>query len=105
MSPVTHFDGPCADLTARLRPGPDRMWSSAVPLVFKPANATTIAARRTTRGSFTHAFAKLKAFLRAARTRSFDQECDLIGAAVGLFRPPECANYMRHSGYCVATTL
>jgi transposase len=30
------------------------------------------------------AFAKLKAFLRAARPRSFDQVCDLIGVAHAL---------------------
>jgi len=49
-------------------------------------------------------FAKLKAFLRAARPRNFDQVCDLIAAAIHLFTPPECANYMRHSGYRVATS-
>jgi transposase len=51
------------------------------------------------------AFAKLKAFLRAARPRSFDHVCELIAAAIPLFTPPECANYMRHSGYRVATSL
>lgn len=51
------------------------------------------------------AFAKLKAFLRAARPRSFDHVCDLIAAAIPLFTPWECANYMRHSGYRVATSL
>ena len=49
------------------------------------------------------AFAKLKALLRAARPRSFDQVCDLIGAALHLFAPAECINYIRHSGYRVAT--
>ena len=49
-------------------------------------------------------FAKLKAFLRAARPRNFDQVCDLIAAAINLFTPTECANYMRHSGYRVATS-
>lgn len=48
------------------------------------------------------AFAKLKAFLRAARPRSFDHVCELIATAVGLFEPAECANYVRHSGYLVA---
>jgi len=43
-------------------------------------------------------FAKLKAFLRAARPRSFDQICELMAAAINLFAPTECANYMRHSG-------
>ena len=37
------------------------------------------------------AFAKLKAFLRAARPRTFDQVCALIAAALGLFTPTECA--------------
>ena len=34
------------------------------------------------------AFAKLKAFLRAARPRSFDQVCELIAIAIGLYTPP-----------------
>lgn len=49
------------------------------------------------------AFAKLKAFLRAARPRTFDQVCELIAAALGLFRPDECTNYVRHCGYCFTT--
>ena len=49
------------------------------------------------------AFAKLKAFLRAARPRTFDQVCDLIVAALALFTPDECANYARHCGYRVST--
>jgi transposase len=49
------------------------------------------------------AFAKLKAFLRAARPRTFDQVCDLMAAALGLFMPAECANYVRHCGYRVTT--
>jgi transposase len=48
-------------------------------------------------------FAKLKAFLRAARPRTFDQVCDLIRAAMALFTADECATYVRHSGYRVAT--
>jgi transposase len=51
------------------------------------------------------AFAKLKAFLRAARPRTFDHVCELMAAAIGLFTPTECANYVRHSGYCVTTAL
>ena len=51
------------------------------------------------------AFAKLKAFLRAARPRTFDHVCELMAAAIGLFTPTECANYVRHSGYRVATQL
>jgi len=49
------------------------------------------------------AFAKLKAFLRAARPRTFEQVCELIAAALGLYLPDECANYVRHCGYRVAT--
>jgi transposase len=45
------------------------------------------------------AFAKLKAFLRAARPRNFDQVCDLIAIALELFTPDECAAYARHCGY------
>jgi len=45
------------------------------------------------------AFAKLKAFLRAARPRSFDQVCRLIAIALELFTPDECAAYVRHCGY------
>lgn len=49
------------------------------------------------------AFAKLKAFLRAARPRSFEQVCDLMRTALALFMPDECANYVRHCGYRIAT--
>jgi len=49
------------------------------------------------------AFAKLKVFLRAARPRNFEQVCDLIKTALGLFTADECANYARHCGYRVAT--
>ena len=51
------------------------------------------------------AFAKLKAFLRAARPRTFDQVCDLIRIALTLFTANECANYIRHCGYRIATSL
>jgi transposase len=51
------------------------------------------------------AFAKLKAFLRAARPRTFDQVCALIAAALGLFTDTECRNFVRHCGYRVATQL
>ena len=51
------------------------------------------------------AFAKLNAFLRAARPRTFDQVCDLIALALTLFTSEECANYIRHCGYRVATSL
>jgi hypothetical protein len=50
------------------------------------------------------AFAKLKAFLRAARPRTYEQVCGLIAAALELFTPEECANYARHAGYRVPTS-
>jgi transposase len=49
------------------------------------------------------AFAKLKAFLRRARPRTFDQVCALIAAALHLFQPDECANYVRNCGYRLTT--
>ena len=51
------------------------------------------------------AFAKLKAFIRAARPRSFDHVCDLIAVAIGLFTPTECRNFVRHCGYRASTGL
>ena len=51
------------------------------------------------------AFAKLKAFLRAARPRSFDQVNVLIAIALDLFSPAECANYIRHCGYRVPVQM
>jgi transposase len=50
------------------------------------------------------AFAKLKAFLRAARPRSFDDVCHLMRAALALFLPDECSNYVEHCGYRVTTS-
>ncbi len=49
------------------------------------------------------AFAKLKAFFRAAGPRSFDQVCQLFATALGLFTVNECAAYARHCGYSVTT--
>lgn len=51
------------------------------------------------------AFAKLKAFLRAARPRTFDEVCTLMATALGLFTSAECRNFVRHCGYRVATSL
>jgi transposase len=50
------------------------------------------------------AFAKLKAFLRAARPRSYEQVCNLIAMALDLFTADECAKYARHCGYHVSTS-
>jgi transposase len=51
------------------------------------------------------AFAKLKAFLRAARPRTFDQVVELVAIALELFSPPECLNFVRHCGYRVPTAI
>jgi transposase len=49
------------------------------------------------------AFAKLKAFLRAARPRTFDQVLELVAMALPLFTPQECRNFVQHCGYRVST--
>ena len=51
------------------------------------------------------AFAKLKAFMRAARPRRFDQVVELVAIALDLFSPQECLNFVRHCGYRVSTVL
>ena len=51
------------------------------------------------------AFAKLKAFMRAARPRNFDQVVALVAIALELFSPLECLNFVRHCGYRVPTAL
>ena len=51
------------------------------------------------------AFAKLKGFMRAARPRTFDQVTALTAAALALFTPAECRNYVRHCGYRLAVQL
>jgi transposase len=51
------------------------------------------------------AFAKLKAFLRAARARTFDHISTIVATALPLFEGPECTNYVRNCGYRVATAL
>jgi transposase len=49
------------------------------------------------------AFAKLKAFLRAVRPRSYEQVLELVAIALDLFTPRECHNFVRHCGYRVTT--
>jgi transposase len=49
------------------------------------------------------AFAKLKAFLRAVRPRTFEHVCDVMAAALDFFMPDECANYVSHCGYRLTT--
>jgi transposase len=51
------------------------------------------------------AFAKLNAFMRAARPRTFDHVTGLTVAALALFTPTECQNYIRHCGYRLAVQL
>jgi transposase len=51
------------------------------------------------------AFAKLKAFLRAARPRSFDAVNALVALALDLFAPSECTNFIRHAGYRVPVQM
>lgn len=45
------------------------------------------------------AFAKLKALLRKAATRSRDELWDAIGRLLDRFTPAECRNYLRSCGY------
>ncbi len=44
-------------------------------------------------------FAKLKALLRAAATRTSDALWAAIGRLLGCFPPAECARYLAHCGY------
>jgi transposase len=44
-------------------------------------------------------FAKLKALLRKAATRTKDQLWQTIGHRVAALPPRECANYLKHCGY------
>jgi transposase len=44
-------------------------------------------------------FAKLKALLRTAATRTVDALWHAIGQALDAFSPAECANYLAHAGY------
>ena len=46
-----------------------------------------------------NAFAKLKALLRKAATRTIDELWDAIGRLMDRFSPDECARYIRHCGY------
>ena len=45
------------------------------------------------------AFSKLKAHLRKAAARTFDQLIDAIGDICSLFQPEECWNYFNAAGY------
>ena len=44
-------------------------------------------------------FAKLKALLRTAAARAYDALSDATANILDLFRPAECAAYLRNSGY------
>ena len=48
-------------------------------------------------------FAKLKALLRKAATRSVEARWTTIGLLLNAFSPAECANYLEHSGYVLPT--
>jgi transposase len=45
------------------------------------------------------AFAKLKALLRMADGRTFDDVCEHLAKLLDEFRPEECASYLRKAGY------
>jgi len=49
-------------------------------------------------------FAKLKALLRKAATRTKDALWSTIGRLLDAILPAECANYLAHSGYSSAST-
>ena len=46
-----------------------------------------------------NAFAKLKALLRRAATRTLEQLWRVIGDCLDAFTPAECANYFATAGY------
>jgi len=50
-------------------------------------------------------FAKLKAFLRALKPRTFDDVNTFVAKALQLFDPSECQNYVRHCGYRLTVQL
>lgn len=50
-------------------------------------------------------FAKLKAYLRKVRPRTFDQVCQHVAIALGFYTATECAAYLRHCGYAAPTWL
>jgi transposase len=45
------------------------------------------------------AFAKLKAHLRKAKTRTIDDLWKAVGSICDLYTPEECWNYLKHDGY------
>jgi transposase len=45
------------------------------------------------------AFAKLKALLRTAASRTVEALWQAIGQALDAFTPAECARYLAHAGY------
>ncbi len=51
------------------------------------------------------AIAKLKAFLRAARPRNFDDVVALVSTALDLFASSDRLNFIRHSGYRVSPAV
>lgn len=51
------------------------------------------------------AFAKLTAFFRAARPRTFEEICRLFATALGLFTATACTGDVRHCGCSAAMCL
>ena len=47
------------------------------------------------------AFAKLKALLRKAKARTYEALWRAVGDICGLFKPHECWNYLKNTGYVV----
>ena len=45
------------------------------------------------------AFAKLKALIRKAKARTYDELWRAVGDICGLFEPQECWNYLKDAGY------
>jgi len=48
-------------------------------------------------------FAKLKALFRKADMRTVEEAWRKIGSLLDLFKPDECAAYLRHAGYAPKT--
>jgi transposase len=51
-----------------------------------------------------NAFSKLKRLVRSAAERTVDGLWAAIGRLIDEFRPAECRNYLRHSGYAATIT-
>jgi transposase len=101
-------------LVPSLRPGDvvvlDNLAAHKQPEVRAPSNASGAPLRflppySPDFNSIELAFAKLKAFLRAIRPRSYDHVVELIAIALTLFTPTECHHYVQHCSYRLAAQL